>query len=329
MNASGRAAFTCCGRFGREAGITLTEMLVTLVIFTVVGSIVFSLYNSSAKLISADQGRVNTNQNLRTSLDLMTQDLRQAGESLSTQYSISGVDFAPATGLTVRKGVTLPVLSVCQTFNGAVSSILVTGQPSDSSTIPAQCSYSDAGGPVSPTTPNGITDKVDPWMTYQAQAGHATIPAILYNPVTKLVSRVVINGVTNTAVGGVLTSTLNLVSNVNATAFSWSSGSVVVPVDERRYYLVADELRFIANEDPATIQALGYGLSAMTFTATTVVGAAPPVTTVYPTFAIDSPWKSVSRVDLSLSGSNTVTGSRAVARTLSVSVYPRNVLQSR
>jgi prepilin-type N-terminal cleavage/methylation domain-containing protein len=67
----------------RQQGFTLTELLVTMAVFSILGTIGFGIYNSSAKLFSTDQGRINTNQNLRTSLDLMSQDLREAGEGLT------------------------------------------------------------------------------------------------------------------------------------------------------------------------------------------------------------------------------------------------------
>ena len=123
----------------RQQGFTLTELLVTLGVFGILAAIAFSLYASSAKLISSDQGRINTNQNLRTSLDLITQDLRAAGESLPSSFRFSGVDFNAATdSLTVRRGISIPVLSVCDSVSSSSSSIKVTGKPA----VPPACRLS-------------------------------------------------------------------------------------------------------------------------------------------------------------------------------------------
>ncbi|MGY2892449.1 PulJ/GspJ family protein [Deinococcus sp. UYEF24] len=310
----------------RQQGFTLTELLVTMAVFSILGTIGFGIYNSSAKLFSTDQGRINTNQNLRTSLDLMTQDLREAGEGLTSTYKISGVEFIPATDtLTIRKGLSLPVLSVCQTFSGNPTTIKVIGQPSDAPATPAQCAYSDAGGPLGPTTPNNVSDKIDPWVAYKGQSGNAFIPAILYNPSNKAATRVQISSITN----GTGSTVLNLSAYTNSQTFSWNTGSVIIPVDERRYYRSGDELRLIVNEDPSGYQSLGFGLTDVTFTIyTTVYSGSSPVTTSFPSFALTSPWQDVSRIDLGLVGGNVITGNSSTPRTLNVSIFPRNVTQA-
>jgi hypothetical protein len=236
------------------------------------------------------------------------------------------VEFVPATdNLTIRKGLSLPVLSVCQTFSGSPTTIKVIGQPSDSAGTPAQCSYSDAGGPTSATTPNGISDKIDPWVTYKAQSGNTYIPAILYNPSTNAATRVQINSISNTTGS----TTLVLSSYTNSQAFSWSTASVIIPVDERRYYRVGDELRLIVNEDPASVQSLGFGLTDMTLTIyTTVYTGSTPVTSSLTSFGLTSPWADVSRIDLGLVGGNVIVGNASTARTLNVSIFPRNVTQA-
>lgn len=310
----------------RQQGFTITELLVTLAIFGILGTIAFGIYISSAKLFNTDQGRINTNQNLRTGLDLMAQDLREAGESLSTSYKISGVEFVPGTDtLTVRKGLTLPVLSVCQTFTGNPTSVRVIGQPSDATTTPAQCTFSDAGGPSGATTPNGISDLIDPWVTYKAQSGNTFIPAILYNPATGGATRVQISAIVNSG----STTALTLSAYTNSLAFSWNTGSVIVPVDERQYSRVGDELRLTINGDTANTQSLGFGLTNMTCTIyTTVYGGASPVTTPFTSFSLTSAWADVSRIDLGLVGGNAIVGNKSTSRTLGISIVPRNVTQA-
>jgi len=310
-------------RSARHAhGFTITELLISMLVFGIIGAIAFSLYGNTAKLVANDEGRIATNQNLRTNLDLITQDLREAGESLSTNYKFSGIDFdLGGNGLTIRKGISLPVLSVCQTITSNVTSLQVVGKPSDAGSVPAQCTYSDAGSPGDVDTPNGVSDKIDPWVTFKAQSGNTYIPAILYDPQTQAATRVQIKAIVNTA----NTTVLTLSPNSNVSRFSWSTGSVVVPVDERRYFLVGNELRLIVNEDPDSAQSLGYGLSSMTFLATTKTGG---VTNTYTSFNLKSPWASVYRVDLTLNGSNVVAGTSNVARTVTASVFPRNVIQA-
>ncbi len=66
----------------RAAGFALVEMLAALTVAALATAAALTLTLSSRKLYETDQRRTDVNQNLRSALDLIGIDLRQAGERL-------------------------------------------------------------------------------------------------------------------------------------------------------------------------------------------------------------------------------------------------------
>jgi prepilin-type N-terminal cleavage/methylation domain-containing protein len=62
-----------------RAGFTLIEVMVSLVIFSLVMVTVYDIYNNSAKAFFSQENAVQMNQEARTTLELMTYEIRMAG----------------------------------------------------------------------------------------------------------------------------------------------------------------------------------------------------------------------------------------------------------
>ena len=63
-------------------GFTLTELLVSLSIMGFVSGVALTVALSSHDTFETDQNRTDLNQNLRSGMDLLGNNIRQAGERL-------------------------------------------------------------------------------------------------------------------------------------------------------------------------------------------------------------------------------------------------------
>lgn len=86
--------------FKNHQGITLAEMMVTVIIFAFILGICYTLLISGSDSWETNSARVELQQELRKAMDWITQDLRQAGSASITDVPADG---APYTSITFRK----------------------------------------------------------------------------------------------------------------------------------------------------------------------------------------------------------------------------------
>ena len=100
---------------GFSKGFTLVELLVSAAIGLVILTISFALTISSRDLVQRDQQRTSANQNLRSSVELMANDIRLAGERLTAEGNpaISPIEIKNGNELIVRRNILEDVLPVC------------------------------------------------------------------------------------------------------------------------------------------------------------------------------------------------------------------------
>ena len=111
-----------------EDGFTLVEMLISMAILSIILVAVSAIFRSTTQLAEADTGRILADQNIQTALDIVTADVKQAGENLSLEYGVSGIEYNTAADwLTVRKGLTIPAMSICAPSTSNPTSIQVLG----------------------------------------------------------------------------------------------------------------------------------------------------------------------------------------------------------
>ncbi|ULH17281.1 prepilin-type N-terminal cleavage/methylation domain-containing protein (plasmid) [Deinococcus sp. KNUC1210] len=304
-------------------GFTLIELLVAMALSLIIVGVVFTLFSSTNKLNEADTGRVYTNQNLRTSLDLIANDLRQAGEGISGSYPISGVDFNSTNKtLTIRRNfsanvtvggadVIVPNLPICQSLSSTITTIIVV-RPTSSTTI---CPFNSASGTV--------PDILKPWIAYLSSNSSSPVPALLYNTSSKLATRVNVTAVTPTPTPLTGNSTVTVSGQSNTTASFAMGNSVLLPIDERVYSVDSSGiLQLSVNGGPQ--QAIAYGIQNLSFDAIGVNSSG--VTNHYSNFIITDPWSNLQSMTVTIQGSGG-TGTQ-VNRTYATTIYPRNVIQS-
>jgi type IV pilus assembly protein PilW len=139
---------------------------------------------SSQRVFQTDQNRTTINQNLRSGMDLLGIDVRQAGERLPHDIPaieiVDGVNGAPDQ-LLLRRHLLDPVLPVCKTINAgtAADSVFIgIKRTKTSPKIPSGCSL------VPDSDHDGWPDNLQAWRAYRQSSGLGWLWAYIYNPTT-------------------------------------------------------------------------------------------------------------------------------------------------
>ncbi|HEV8437774.1 MAG TPA: prepilin-type N-terminal cleavage/methylation domain-containing protein [Methylomirabilota bacterium] len=88
-------------RIGNQRGFTLTELIVVAAVIAMVMAGVFLLQQSGQQAYLLGSNRVETQQNARVALDMMTRELRSA-TSITTVGSTTDLTFVDQNGQTIR-----------------------------------------------------------------------------------------------------------------------------------------------------------------------------------------------------------------------------------
>lgn len=175
----------------RKEGMTLIEILVALGIASLILGVLLSTVLGNRRIYNLDQSRTAVNQNLRTALDIVVADLRQAGERLPNNLPAVEIR-ADGNELVLRRNLLDTVLSVCDSngISGNQDNIPVADKnPSKN----AQTAYLEACG-FSDRNNNGYDDRIDQWRAYRCGSDGApdcqtgslreTVRAYIYDPAT-------------------------------------------------------------------------------------------------------------------------------------------------
>ncbi len=132
-------------------GFTLIELIVGLLIFSIVGGLAMNALVQSSNSFSQDKQTIDSSQNLSAVLEIIGNDIRQAGELINDGsfpvVTISNPSSSTSTGpstITIRKALA-PTLTLCQssvTPSSSVTSLVVSDdtQTTDTSCIPGTLS---------------------------------------------------------------------------------------------------------------------------------------------------------------------------------------------
>lgn len=299
-----------------DAGMTIVEMLIALAIGGVLMGALFSFIISTQGVISADTRRTNAGQTLRSALDLLSTDVRQAGEDMVVKISPIGIS---GTGMNkivqIRRQVSGTVLPVCANVSSGASTIQVTW----ASSTPANgtgCPYSSDGGT------NSLPITVRTWQALRLAAPNGVLRAFIYDPVAQTGEFFRYTG------ESMASAEIAVISKGSgfSRAYSVANKPFLVLLEEKQYFLSNTDLMLRLNGDSSTDQALApdvTGLGATVDVDTSTTGT-PNVVTAQ-TFGYGGAWKKITQVNLQLNGAVTERG-RTTTRSLSDVVFPRNVL---
>jgi prepilin-type N-terminal cleavage/methylation domain-containing protein len=103
-----------------QRGFTLAELLVVTAIIGMVMAGIFTLQLQGQQVYLYGSNRVETQQNARVALDLMTRDLRSA-QSVTTIASAQDITFVDENGNSVRYKLSGSTLNRTDTANGTIA----------------------------------------------------------------------------------------------------------------------------------------------------------------------------------------------------------------
>jgi len=303
------------------------ELLVAMGLFLVVLTIAFNAFSSSNKLVEADTGRVMANQNVQSALDILAADIRQAGEDLSLDLGVSGLEFdSSGKTVTVRRGITkVQRLPLCFVSG---STIQISGPPPSATTPGAATSACAYSAPTTGVDPTNVAD----WRTYFTAQGNQSQTAILYRPATSTqtlkVDPVVVTAVLPAATSGsgstfIYRASVSLSATVPS-GYTSSNGSLLVLVDQRRYKVLSSDLILaVGGQTDTQAQVVAYGVTDLTFNSTLVN---PPATAS--SLTMTGPWARIKSVAVTMTSGTAGQGTNK-PRSFTATVFPRNIEQAR
>lgn len=319
----------------RDAGFTLVELLITMGIALVILTATLQLILSSRTVYNKDSARVEANQNLRSGMDLMRDDVRQAGERLTSAFpALEVVNTAQGRELITRKNLSSDVLPICYNLTKDQSSNIAFEQgkatvlgvlnvkvPSTN----AECPVSSASAPL--------------WDGYRTDAG-GTMRVYVWDATNRLGNFMNVTAVqsasagNNPVVSGGTTLFVNTLAQALVIQGTWPRTYLAINqprvylIEEHRYRLQNGLLQMIVNDltDVATIKNVAANITQLS--ANTYIknpsGGDPILSNGDGTFGGTTNWQTITSVRLTLQ-TNVNMQNSAVSRSLTEDVLPRNV----
>jgi len=157
-------------------------LLVALTVTVLVSAAVMSLAFSTQSVFETDKHRTTVNQNLRSGIDLLGMDVRQAGERLPGDTPaveiVDGENDAPDR-LILRRNEFDVVLPVCNNMilAGSATDALFCSRRDVDHKFPPGCAV------AADTNSDGWPDNLEAWRDYRIANG-GVVTAFLHNPAT-------------------------------------------------------------------------------------------------------------------------------------------------
>ena len=293
-------------------GFSLLELLVALAILSVVGAASLSLALSARGVFEQDQQRTTINQNLRSGIDLLGIDVRQAGERLPGNAPaveiVNGASSGPDQ-LILRRNLLDYVLPVCKDVNSGTARDATFIAKKGGGSVPTGCA------PVPDADGDGWPDNLEAWRNYRLANGGSVL-AYIYNPVTKLGEFFTYNDEDK--------SDFHLHrANTGAWVNDYPTNQQprVYIMEQKRYLLAGGVLQYVFNEDTAHPYNLVDHL--VDFQSRALLDDGTALTSMPST----ADWTRLQSVEVTLVGSSTFSG-RTMRRTLVSRFFPRNILSN-
>jgi len=291
-------------KFHSEIGFGMIELVVVMFLGMMMLAASVQVAMSSQKLYQQDLVRTRLNQNLRSALDIVGIDARQAGENLTAAFPAVEVinGGAGPDELIIRRNLVDEVLNVCAPLaqNSSSSSI----QFSDINSVEAAC------------IPANQTQSYNSWQAYRTSNGNR-VEAYVFDTSTKIGQFVTYS--TEATVSGDYFLTLTQPATWSTT---YSVGSAAVYVLEEWHYRVNNNyLQVIVNRDVANAMNVVWGITDLQAVVHMQDG------TTKTSFTVADSWALISNIEVTLTGEEEGWGND-YTRTAAARYVPRNILSN-
>lgn len=250
-----------------------------------------------------DVARTRLQQDVRSALDLIGTNVRQAGEGFTGAFPAIEVTDGASGGpdeLVLRRVILSDKPNVCTAVaaNSSRGNIFFTN-----ATPTPGCAYSSNGGTY------------NAWRTHRLAKG-GQVKAYIFNTATKQGEFFTYRGENNSG------SAYNLVTASGTWGNAYPVGSSQLYVlEEWRYRLGGDELELVENGDAANPWDVAFGLTNFQASVVTADG------TTHTSFPRTADWTQIRYVEVTLSGRDTARR-QPMTVTLTSRYFPRNVLSN-
>ena len=290
-------------------GATLIEVLVALIVATTVIAGTVGMAFSSEMLFQSNERRASVNQALRSSVDLMGNEIREAGVLLPRAFpAVEVVDGPLGTPdeLVVRKALDPVVLPVCADLasGGARNNVIIAD---GGGTPPAGCA------PVPDGDSDGWPDNLQAWRTQRVAEG-GSINAYIFDPVTRVGEFFEMSG---EDAGALRVDVGN--GGAWAANYTVAGQARIYLLEEKRFRLNGDLLEIVVDQDASNPWGVQDLIGDLQIRVMLTDG------TVLTALSSAGDWGMIETIELTVDGTATTRG-QATARSLTASFSPRNVL---
>jgi Tfp pilus assembly protein PilW len=285
-----------------QGGFTLIEMLAASFLSMLVLTLSLGVIDSQRNTFKYDIVRTKVNQNLRSALDIISLNVRQAGEAFPDFFPAILLSSGTTDELIIRRNLyENEILNVCQALTAGSSNTSVLFA---TNTANPACAYNAALVPYKNT-----------WDAHRTSEG-GTAKAYVYNRSSRLGEFFTFNGSTNNGVE----------MAISKTASSWANSypgdgnsAAMYLAEEYKFRVSSGVLQIVRNED--TVNVLNVVDSVSNFQVNIVMRDG----TVMNSFTAADRWPDIQYIELHLTGRATF-GKRIIDNTVTAKLFPRNIL---
>jgi prepilin-type N-terminal cleavage/methylation domain-containing protein len=302
-----------------EAGFTLIELLLAMAVVGILLVIAFPIVTSSRQVYVFDNSRTSALQNLRSTMDLIGAEVRQAGQNVSSVSSVPAITLSTTAGnstLEVFRAVSPNTLTICEPLNNGATSITIGLKVPP--TLPVGA-FNGCQFPVGQADDTILKD----WKDYITRNnGVGTL--YIFNRATATGDFVKVSGIQN--VSGSTKATLTI-SGTLSQNYVITQQPIIYLVESRVFSLnTTTNILELVRDRTSVIEKVAPNITNMSIRACTAINASRSCTNWVENFTASSTisWKTVRSIEITLKTSANSGGNSSLARELTSNFLPRN-----
>lgn len=289
-----------------DKGFTLVELLVAMMLGAIMTAMSLAAILSNRRLYQHDLVKTRLNQDLRSAMDLLGTNIREAGENLAQTFP--SVEIIDGVGnpdeLVLRRSLMDEVLKLCQPIStGSCSSQIYFAY----STTEPGCSYTDQ------------EHNYNTWHDYRVANG-GSIKVYIYDPSTQLGEFFDYSGEASTS------STRLIERSGGSWANSYTVGQTGVYIIEEWRFKIGQDPMMLQNSFQVVENAQDSNPMTIIFSATDFqISAHLSDGSEVTSFAPSDDWTNINALEVTITGEESTMG-ETIRKSYTSRFFPRNIL---